>query len=80
MADGDPAASGHFVQLSFVVRHAQLGASLVISVAATDEAFFVDGVPSEAIGVRQTAGPNPVLLTTAQPRRSDLVFELYEIE
>ena len=77
--DGPPVTAPNFTQLPFVIHNPPLGTPLVVTVTPRSGSFLIDGVPSEAIGARQVAGPNPVMVTVAEPRRNDLIFEVYEI-
>jgi hypothetical protein len=74
-----PLMVGNFMQVPFVIQNPPLGVPLRVVVSARSGAFLAGGRPSEAIAANQVGGPSPVMVTLTEPRRSDLVFELYEI-
>lgn len=77
--EGAPVRAGEFMQVAFVIRSASLAVPLYVNVNGRDGAFRVGGALSNAIVGRPVAGPQPVTLTSSAPRRTDLVFELYEL-
>ncbi|HEY9008100.1 MAG TPA: hypothetical protein VIM75_18290 [Ohtaekwangia sp.] len=77
--EGPPLMMGEFMQVRFLIRRPPLGIPLTIVAEAREGAFVVGGVPSSSIASRQVAGGNPVTLTVSEPRRTDFIFELYEV-